>query len=156
MRRWSAVFALVAAVAVCSAASSFVAVRVVLATIPDANKVIHACYATATGDLRVIDSPATGCKSNETAIAWSQSGISEYEIVKETRTATTGAFTVANAKCSAGNSLLGGGYHTNNVPVHQSFPQTTGSNTPSWQVAVTNPSADEDFTAYAICARLGP
>lgn len=83
-------------------------------------------------------------------------GVTGYEVVQETRTATTGAFTVANAKCSAGNSLLGGGYHTNNVTVHQSFPQTTGSNAPSWQVAVTNPSADEDFTAYAICAKLDP
>ena len=83
-------------------------------------------------------------------------GVTGYEVVQETRTATTGAFTVANAKCSAGNSLLGGGYHTNNVTVHQSFPQTTGSNATSWQVAVTNPSADEDFTAYAICAKLVP
>jgi hypothetical protein len=81
-------------------------------------------------------------------------GVSGYEVVHETRTATAGAFTVANAKCSAGNSLLGGGYHTNNVSVHQSFPQTTGSGPPSWQVAVKNPGADEDFTAYAICAKL--
>ncbi len=35
-------------------------------------------------------------------------GVTGYEVVHETRTATTGAFTVANAKCSAGNSLLGG------------------------------------------------
>ena len=84
------------------------------------------------------------------------SGVTGYEVVQETRTATTGAFTVANAKCSTGNSLLGGGYHTNNVSVHQSFPQATGSNAPSWQVAVTNPGAAEDFTAYAICAKLVP
>ena len=84
------------------------------------------------------------------------SGVTGYEVVQETRTATMGAFTVANAKCSAGNSLLGGGYHTNNVSVHQSLPQTTGPNAPSWQVAVTNPGADEDFTAYAICAKLVP
>jgi hypothetical protein len=76
-----------------------------------------------------------------------------YEVVQETHTASAGTFTVANAKCSPGKSLLGGGYHTNNVSVHQSFPQTTGP-TPSWQVAVKNPGPDEDFTAYAICAKL--
>jgi hypothetical protein len=67
-------------------------------------------------------------------------GVTGYEVVHETRTATTGAFTVANAKCSAGNSLLGGGYHTNNVSVHQSFPQTPGSGPPSWQVAASPPT----------------
>ena len=82
-------------------------------------------------------------------------GVTGYEVVQETRVATTGAFTVANAKCSAGNSLLGGGYHTNNVSVRQNFPQGTGAGgAPSWQVAVTNPGADENFTAYAICAKL--
>jgi hypothetical protein len=89
------------------------------------------------------------------AISGCGPGVTGYEVVHETRTATTGAFTVANAKCSAGNSLLGGGYHKNNVSVHQSFPQTAGD-PPSWQVAVTNPGADEDFTAYAICAKLVP
>jgi hypothetical protein len=80
-------------------------------------------------------------------------GVTGYEVVQETRTVPAGGFTVANAKCSAGKSLLGGGYHTNNVSVHQSFPQTAGA-TPSWQVAVKNPGAEEDFTAYAICANL--
>ena len=86
----------------------------------------------------------------------SGSGLAGYEVVQETRSAQSGAFTVANARCSPGNSLLGGGFHKNNVSVHQNFPQTTGSNAPSWQVAVTNPGADEDFTAYAICAKVAP
>jgi len=84
------------------------------------------------------------------------SRVTGYEVVQETRTAPTGGFTVANAKCSAGNRLLGGGYHTNNVSVHQSFPQTAAPNAPSWQVAVTNPGAAENFTAYAICSKLVP
>jgi hypothetical protein len=150
------VFGLVAAVAICTAAaSSFAAVRVALATIPDANNVIHACYVAASGQVRLIDSPATSCRPSETALSWGQSGISGYEVVQETRTAETGAFTVANATCPAGKKVLGGGYHMNNVSVHQNFPQNVGSNTPSWQVGVTNEGAAETFTAYAICARLG-
>ncbi len=45
------------------------------ATIPDAGGVIHGCYLTKDGTLRVIDPSAGGaCTSKETAIAWNQQG----------------------------------------------------------------------------------
>lgn len=45
------------------------------AVIPDSNGVIHGCYKTSNGSLRVIDSPAVQCDPrNETAISWSQTG----------------------------------------------------------------------------------
>lgn len=44
-----------------------------LAQIPDADGVIHGCYAK-NGALRVIDSPSQACKRGETAISWSQEG----------------------------------------------------------------------------------
>ena len=45
------------------------------ATIPDSSGVIHGCYKTSNGSLRVIDSPAVQCDPrNETAISWSQTG----------------------------------------------------------------------------------
>ena len=43
--------------------------------IPDANDVIHGCYDTANGALRVIDSEAGGvCRGGETALDWNQQG----------------------------------------------------------------------------------
>ena len=44
-----------------------------VASIPDQGGVIHACYNTAFGSLRVVDDPAT-CKAGETAIAWNRVG----------------------------------------------------------------------------------
>ena len=46
------------------------------ATIPDSAGVLHGCYNTTTGALRVID-PSKGqtCASGEAALSWNQSGI---------------------------------------------------------------------------------
>ena len=45
------------------------------ATIPDADNVIHGCYAKKDGVLRVIDSASSDCNtSKETALTWSQTG----------------------------------------------------------------------------------
>lgn len=44
-----------------------------LAQIPDADGVIHGCYAR-NGALRVIDAPSRTCKRGETAISWNQEG----------------------------------------------------------------------------------
>ena len=44
-------------------------------SIPDATGVIHGCYLTNTGALRVINTDAgQSCKSNELALQWSQTG----------------------------------------------------------------------------------
>jgi hypothetical protein len=56
--------------AVLCAAVSVVAVA--QAAIPDSGGVIHGCYKHPGGELRVVDDPA--CKSNETALAWGQTG----------------------------------------------------------------------------------
>jgi hypothetical protein len=51
---------------------------VVMASIPDANGVIHACYTTNNTSflarVRIIDSPSQTCSNNETAISWNQQG----------------------------------------------------------------------------------
>jgi hypothetical protein len=44
------------------------------ASIPDASGVIHGCYLTKNGSLRVIQSPGGACVSGETALNWSQTG----------------------------------------------------------------------------------
>ncbi len=48
---------------------------VAYSSIPDAGGVIHSCYDTSTGALRVIDSDAGGvCRGGETALDWNQKG----------------------------------------------------------------------------------
>ncbi|HEX7771270.1 MAG TPA: hypothetical protein VF435_02545 [Pyrinomonadaceae bacterium] len=46
----------------------------VWASIPSANGVIHGCYDTSKGTLRLIDNAVTQCKTTESAISWSQTG----------------------------------------------------------------------------------
>lgn len=43
-----------------------------IASIPDSNGVIHACYSNT--KTQIIDNSATSCKSNETSISWNQQG----------------------------------------------------------------------------------
>jgi hypothetical protein len=52
-----------------------VATGVALASIPDANGMIHGCYDTKHGNLRVIDMEAgQTCDPNETLLSWNQTG----------------------------------------------------------------------------------
>jgi hypothetical protein len=51
-----------------------VAVGAVYAAIPGAGGVIHGCYKTSHGQLRVIDDTTDGCLPSETALVWSQTG----------------------------------------------------------------------------------
>jgi hypothetical protein len=43
---------------------------IAFAAIPDSSGVIHACYRTNGGQVRVIDSPTETCNGNETATSW--------------------------------------------------------------------------------------
>lgn len=46
-----------------------------LGSIPDGDGVVHGCYKTASGQLRVIDNDAgQGCKDGETSLVWNQVG----------------------------------------------------------------------------------
>lgn len=47
---------------------------VAYASIPDDDGVIHGCYKTSDGKLRVIDSATQTCASGETSLTWSQTG----------------------------------------------------------------------------------
>jgi hypothetical protein len=44
------------------------------ASIPDGSGVIHGCYLTARGTLRVIDTATQNCASGETPLSWKQTG----------------------------------------------------------------------------------
>jgi hypothetical protein len=111
-----------------------------VASIPDADGVIHACYRD-DGDVRLIDPSVTTCKAKETPIDWNQAGptgppgpagapgppgpqgiegpegpagspgVSGYEIVfGDEATVAPGAFEVLNALCPDSKRPLGGGY----------------------------------------------
>ena len=47
---------------------------VAVASIPDSSGVIHGCYKTANGQLRIIDTASDSCRPSETAISWNQTG----------------------------------------------------------------------------------
>lgn len=46
---------------------------VALASIPDSDGKINACYSNVSGAVRIIDSPGASCSGSETAVAWDQS-----------------------------------------------------------------------------------
>jgi hypothetical protein len=61
-------------IAVTTIAALGLAGGVAYATIPDGGGVIHTCYLKSGGALRVVDSPASGCKSNESPLDWNANG----------------------------------------------------------------------------------
>lgn len=61
-------------VLICSVVVGVVVAGTAYATIPDANGVIHGCFSSKDGTLRVIDSGNQACTSKETALSWSQQG----------------------------------------------------------------------------------
>jgi hypothetical protein len=147
-----------AGVAMLTGLASLTGAAIAFATIPGADGMIHGCYSNSNGDLRVIDDAIETCRPNETAIAWSQSGIIGYEVITETQTAPPAVGTVARARCTSGKRVLGGGYQQpGGLEIDQSFPQLSGPSANSWQVLVTNHNTlPLTFTAYAVCAIAGP
>jgi hypothetical protein len=61
-------------IAAAVAAVTFGIASAVQASIPDANGLIHGCYKTNNGSLRVIDSASSSCAASETPLNWSQRG----------------------------------------------------------------------------------
>jgi hypothetical protein len=92
---------------------------VALASIPDANGVIHACRKNSTGEIRVIDSATQTCPSGTVPLNWSQTGpqgpagatgpasVNGYEIIRYSETVHgTGRFGAAVA-CPTGKVATG-------------------------------------------------
>jgi hypothetical protein len=88
------------------------------ASIPDGNNVIHGCYRTNGGDLRVIDDMSERCRNSETGLNWNTRGdvgppgpsgsshayhaASAVQVVEETLT------TIVRLDVSAGNYVVSG------------------------------------------------
>ena len=145
------------AVGIWTGLAVFTTATIVFATIPGSGGIIQGCYATSSGDLRIIDGAIDACRANETAISWSQSGIVGYELMStQTVVVPYNASVVTRANYTPGKRVLGGGYHSNNVQIIQSFPQVSGASA-GWQVYAQNAGWQPgSVTAYAICAMARP
>jgi hypothetical protein len=133
-----------------------VAATLALASIPDADGVIHGCYKNKTGSLRVIDPPAA-CGSGETALDWNQAGqpggVSGYQIISgDPVTVDPGVSQEAQVSCPAGKLAVGGGYIAGgSVRVISSAP--AGAGTVWFAVGINTSDASSDFIrARVVCA----
>jgi hypothetical protein len=154
---------------------------IALATIPDGGGVIHACYKSGSGDLRVIDPSAGGaCKPSESALAWSQTGppgtpgtpgaagATNVAIRTFTQTVAPGGVSTFTAHCNAGEVATGGGWRLEGpdpsgdpwitvegtVPQSSSAEPSAGETPIGWKVigVVDHDTVAHDVTAFAVCA----
>ena len=163
-----------------------VAGGVAWAAIPN-NGVITACYQKSDGTLRVVDATTSTCNRDETTLSWNAQGvpgppgpagppgpigISGYELVSETETATNPF--APNQKsvvvnCPAGKEFLGGGYNFYILPPAHSPSRTAperGHARPEnvdghgrYTVTVVHPVPDDstsELTATVACADVAP
>lgn len=146
---------------------------VAMASIPDANGVIHGCRKNSGGALRVIDTDAgQTCMANETALSWNQTGpqgatgpqgpaggVSGYEIATATQDWPGGGGSFSGtleAQCPSGKKVLGGGWRSQqldvpNLRLHWSYPDAS-NNWWSIRYSVDDATAAFTMTAYATCA----
>jgi hypothetical protein len=128
---------------------------VAYATIPDSNGLIHGCYKTGNGDLRVIDGAGGSCKPGETALNWTQ--IKPVLRVAFGPAAGPGGKSEAEAKCNSDEVVLSGGAAVNNSPtandwaITYTFPASDGSN--GWVGQARNESAVGDIVVvtHVLC-----
>lgn len=135
------------------------------AAIPGPDGVIHGCYKTADGKLRVIDDTAT-CADSETALNWNQTGLQGPAGITTTYTVRADGSIPANgsasvvASCNSGDAATGGGYNANGSPLGQLPPLSVERELPlpfdapiSWRVDVSNSTAsDRGIIVYVVCS----
>ncbi len=165
-RKWT-----VGAIAV---ATMLAAGGVAYATIPDSNSVIHSCYTTKGGSLRVID-PGAGesCNLKESPLDWNaqgptgptgpagpqgpkgdqgSAGISGLEETSRTVSLPPGGW-IVNVDCPTGKLAISGGWELGTQPgidVQTSSPYKDDS---GWTfVFINTTSSTTTITAYAMCA----
>jgi len=189
MRRLVVVFVVVAAVLA-------VIGGVAIAGVANSNggNVINGCYHKTNSKLRIVAS-ASQCKRSETAISWNQTGpqgpqgsqgpqgpqgdkgdtgpqgppgvAGYYTRTDPNCVAPIGCYSSAEATCSSGDKVVGGGYEVtfNEMDAGEVWaftdnrPNASGT---GWYVAATTLVGHVDFedefnfTAYAVCADLTP
>ena len=166
--RWHVVAAGIAVVTLAGAGIAY-------ASIPGPDAIIHGCYKTSTGALRVVDSATADCGKGEQAIQWNQAGpqgvpgavggvgpagptgadggLSGHEIREGFEdTIDPNALTRVEALCLGGQVVVGGGFYTNSPSANafQDMPLDNGGN--GWQVRIYNPTSNPvTVQAYALC-----
>jgi hypothetical protein len=166
--------------ALVAAAAGVIAIAggVAYASIP-ADGVVHGCYKTSTGALRVIDSAAEACNPSETALDWNvagaqgpqgppgpqgsagppgppgPAGVSGWEIVRVARVAQPSTDLIWTVNCSAGKKVVGGGVTKQIIgdsEVIESGPTDDGL---GWTSGIDNlDDFPEPVTFYAICVSV--
>lgn len=160
--RWKP-FALVALV------SLVVGAGLTWAAIPDTNGLIHGCYKTVNGGLRVIDPAAGGaCNAGEQAIEWP--GEETVVIRSTTQTIQPGASHTFSVLCNAGERATGGGYRVlsgfttpellplmtaqGSVPIQGGAGEPVDGQSPNgWKVigALNRDDEPQDATVFVVC-----
>ena len=149
---------------------------VALASIPDSAGVIHGCYKSATGALRVIDTATQECRASETPISWNQvgpagatgpqgpqgpSGVARIQVVNVATAEDTSTYKTITANCPAGTKVVSGGagvFWTDSDPTLRphllsSFVFPAGTN--GWYAEAAAPSTATTrwyLQAQALCA----
>jgi hypothetical protein len=140
------------------------------ASIPDSSGVIHGCYATSGGALRVIDSAKTSCKGTEKSLTWNRrgpagpqgpagpagppGGVTGYLLKSDTLTLGPGQNGTRQVQCDGDRLPLGGGYQAppNTFRADKDYPVfIPGFN--GWNVTGQDlDSVPITITVYVVCA----
>jgi exopolysaccharide biosynthesis protein len=114
------------------------------ASIPDSAGVIHGCYATKDGSLRVVDTDAGGScitsKGKETSLTWS-SGVFLFANVKSDGTLVSGTATGASSLGTGAYTVSFGQDLSNCAPV------AAVGGFPGYDVAASNPTTATDISS---------
>jgi hypothetical protein len=149
---------------------------VAYATIPDNQGVIHACYKTQNGQLRVIDD--AGCAPSETALSWNQTGppgppgpkgdtgpagVLGFYTKKLSFSVPAHGEEFNGIGCDVGDRATGGGFAA--LPIHVDVAGDDPINVVigsqevpgGWQFAFTNSGdSPQDVQISVVCADVTP
>jgi hypothetical protein len=132
---------------------------VAYATIPDGQGVIHACYKTTGGQLRVIDSGS--CSGSEKALSWRQSGAALGFYTRRITDAVPAQQALEGPiTCDAGDLATGGGMtllgSDLRISADEPWSDVPGGSSSGWQFEVSNPgTSPEDVRVTVVCVHLG-
>ena len=132
---------------------------IALASIPDADGVIYACFKNSNGELRVIDKTTESCSRSETELNWNQ-GIRGHEFKVAGTPSNSQVLKSVVIECSPGKKLLSGGARilpagTLSVALDTSAPAFQDA----WVAGaheVVPTDDDWELNGFAICAYTSP
>jgi hypothetical protein len=161
-------------IAIAATAALALAGGVAYGMIPDDQGVIHACYKTATGQLRVVD--ATDCLPAESPLSWNQAGpqgptgpqgpegspgVLGFDTKQHTMDIPAQSEVFDGIECNSGDEATGSGYEPidPDVQVVEDAPTNglvNGQLVPhGWHFAVTNASdSSKEVQISVVCADL--